>query len=177
MAIAPSYARDEVTRDANVLPEQAKNILKTHFPKIHINHIKVDKHTFGGDDYDVVLNDGTELDFDNKGNLKEIDCGASAVPATLILKPIRDYVANNFSGQKIVTLDINSNYYDIELSNGVDLVFDRAGNFKKIDDWHACGCRCFTEKGNRITNKNASAIRVCPWRMLFFRFINLKITK
>ena len=122
MAIAPSYARDEVTRDANVLPEQAKNILKTHFPKIHINHIKVDKHTFGGDDYDVVLNDGTELDFDNKGNLKEIDCGASAVPATLILKPIRDYVANNFSGQKIVTLDINSNYYDIELSNGVDLV-------------------------------------------------------
>ena len=134
MAIAPSYARDEVTRDANVLPEQAKNILKTHFPKIHINHIKVDKHTFGGDDYDVVLNDGTELDFDNKGNLKEIDCGASAVPATLILKPIRDYVANNFSGQKIVTLDINSNYYDIELSNGVDPVFDRAGNFKKIDD-------------------------------------------
>lgn len=132
--VGPASARDRVTRDSDVLPAEAKTMLKKYFPKIAVNHIKIDEHTFGGNDYDVVLNNGTEIDFDSKGMLKEIDCGIEAVPAGLILKPIRDYVAKNFNGQKIVSMDIKSRKYEIELLNGTDLEFDRAGNFLRIDD-------------------------------------------
>ena len=134
LAIAPAIARDRVVRDESVLPAEAKTLIKKHFPNVKINHIKIDDHTFGGSDYDVILNNGTELDFNSKGALEEIDCGMDAVPAGLILKPISEYVANNFSGHKIVSLSIDRSKYEVELSNGVDLEFDRAGRFLRIDD-------------------------------------------
>ena len=134
LAVAPLSARDRITRDAKELPAAARSIVNKYYPKTGINQIKIDSNLFGGDDYEVVLNNGTEIDFDSKGNLKEIDCGAASVPDGLLLKPIRDYVAKNFPGQKIVNLEVNRNSYDVELSDGMDLEFDRSGNFKRIDD-------------------------------------------
>jgi hypothetical protein len=134
LSVGAVAARDRVTRDVKELPSDARAIINKYYPKTGINHIKIDSKTFGGNDYEVILNNGTEIDFDSKGALKEIDCGAEAVPQGLILKPIRDYVSKNFSSKKIVSLDVNRNSYDVELSDGTDLEFDRAGNFKRIDD-------------------------------------------
>ncbi len=127
-----AFARDKVTRDVNVLPQPAQNMLTKHYAKTGVNHIKIDKNVLGSE-YEVILNDGTELDFDGKGNLKEIDAGRAGVPDALVMKPIRDYVTNNYPGQKIVNMDVERSGYDIELANGTDLVFDRSGNFKRID--------------------------------------------
>lgn len=134
LAVLPAAARDRVTTDVNVLPANAQKILNTHFKGIKVNHIKIDSNVIGQKDYDVILCNGFEIDFDKDGNIDEVDCGYEAVPAGLILKPIRDYVAQNFSGQKIVSMDVNRHSYDIELSNGTELVFDRNGNFRRIDD-------------------------------------------
>lgn len=133
LAIAPMAARDRVYQNVNVLPATAQATLNRYFAKTPVNHIKVDKKTFGGTEYDVILNDGTQIEFDSKGNWKEIDCGSRGVPDGLVLKPITDYVKRNFKGQKIVGIDVNKNNYEIELSNGVEIQFDRAGNFKKVD--------------------------------------------
>lgn len=134
IAVGPVAARDRVTHDVNELPAEARVIINKYYPKTGIHHIKIESKLFGGDDYEVVLNNGTEIEFDSKGSLKEIDCGATAVPEGLVLKPIRDYVAKNFKGRKIVSLDVDRNSYDVELSDGTDLEFDRSGNFKRIDD-------------------------------------------
>ncbi len=133
MLAGSAAARDRVTRDTQALPAEAQSILKKYYAKVPVNHIKIESKTFGGNSYDVVLNNGTELDFDSKGNLEEIDCGMNAVPSGLLLKSIRDYVSKNFDGKKIVSLDIKSHGYEIELSDGTDLEFDRSGAFKKID--------------------------------------------
>lgn len=133
MVLGTAIARDRVSRDINVLPAAARQVIDTHFKGTGVNHIKIDSKTFGGNDYDVVLNNGTEIEFDNDGNIKEIDCGKNAIPDNLILKPVRDYVAKNFKGQKIVGLEVNRNNYEVELLNGTDLKFDRAGNFIRID--------------------------------------------
>jgi len=127
-------AHDRVTTDANALPAAAKTLINKYFKKTGINHIKVDEKVFRGNEYEVVLNNGTEIEFDSKGNLQEIDCGRSEVPAGLILKPIREYVNQNFKGRRIVSVDVNRNSYDIELNDGIDLKFDRSGKFIKIDD-------------------------------------------
>lgn len=133
VAVASAIARDRVTTEVAELPEPAKVLLSKYFPKTPVNHVKIESHTFGGDDYDVVLSDGTEIDFDSKGSLKEIDCGRSEVPAGIVLKSIRDYVGKSFNGKKIVSMEVKRNKYEIELSDGTDLEFDRAGNFRKID--------------------------------------------
>lgn len=129
----PMAARDKVTRDVNVLPAAARTLINTHFGKTGVNHIKIDKKTFGGVEYDVILNNGTEIDFDSKGQWKEIDCGADAVPSALILKSISDYVAKNYKGQKIVKIEVDRSKYEVELLNGTDLEFDRSGKFLRVD--------------------------------------------
>lgn len=134
MSVLPIAARDRVTSDESVLPAPARELIQKYYGKVGVNHIKIDSNMFGKSDYDVILNNGTELDFNDEGTLKEIDCGRAAVPNDLVLKPIRDYVAKNFSGKKIVAMDIKSNKYEIELSNGLDLEFDRSGKFLRIDD-------------------------------------------
>lgn len=127
-------ARDKIYRDASPLPAAAKTMLKTYFPKNTVNQVKVDKNLLGGADYEVILNDGTEIEFNKDGEWQDIDCGHRSVPSKLILAPIRNYVAKNYKGAGIVKIDKDRNDYEIELTNGIELKFDRAGKFLRIDD-------------------------------------------
>lgn len=127
-------ARDRISRNINDLPQAARTTLAKHFPKQGVNHIKIDKKTFGGADYDVVLNNGTEVEFNYDGEWTEIDCGSNSVPAGLIIKPISDYVNRNFDKQKIVSIDKERNKYTVELLSGTELEFDRSGKFLRVDD-------------------------------------------
>ncbi len=130
----PAVAKDRYHNDPSVLPQAARTMLKKYFPNKTIHHIKTDNKVLGGKDYEVILSDGTEIDFNKEGSWTEIDCGRAAVPAALLLPAINQYVATNFKGAKIVQVEINRNSYEIELSTGIDLKFDRAGNFLKIDN-------------------------------------------
>lgn len=121
------------TRDVNVLPAKAQTFIKNNFKK-DINHIKVENKTFGKKEFDVILNNGTEIEFDHDGNWKSIDCGNSAVPSSVVPVQITNYVNQNYKGQKIVEIEIERNKYDVQLSNGLDLEFDRSGRFLRIDD-------------------------------------------
>ena len=134
MAVLPVAARDKVYRDSSVLPAAARATLTKAFPKAKVNRVKVDKGVFGKCDYEVVLSNGAEIEFNSKGEWKEVDCGHQAVPDVFVMKQIRQYISSNYKGAKIVQIEKNDNSYDIELSNGVDLEFDRLGRFLRIDD-------------------------------------------
>lgn len=134
LAIGQLSAKDLVYRTTEPLPAAAKSSLKTNFPKTGVSHVKVDKHVFGGADYEVILVDGTEIEFNSDGEWKEVDCGQKAVPSGYVLKPISNYVSKYYKGQKIVKIDKGRNNYDVELSSGIDLKFDRSGKFLRIDD-------------------------------------------
>ena len=89
---------------------------------------------FGKTTYDVRLNDGTEVDFDAKGTWDKVDCGLSAVPAQLVPTAIADYVKANFAGAMIVKIDKERHGYDIELSNDLELKFNKQGQLIGFDD-------------------------------------------
>lgn len=127
-----AIARDQVTRNVSALPTKAQTTISQNF-KAKVNHIKIDSKVLGGKEYDVILNDGTEVEFDKDGNWKEIDCGTNAVPSGLIPKAIQNYVSTNYKGQKIVQIEVDRSKYKVELLNGVDLEFDRSGRFLRVD--------------------------------------------
>ena len=81
--------------------------------------------------YDVVLQNGTKLEFDKKGNLTEIDCKQSTVPDQLIPQAIRNYLMDNYAGQSVKKIEMNKNEYEVELVNGLDLTFNK--HFQLID--------------------------------------------
>ncbi len=127
---------DIYTLKRDKLPQPAQEMLNEYFPKAKVGMIKVDKHLLKKTDYDVKLVNGTKIEFNNAGKWTSVDCKTREVPAGLILKPIRRYVEKNFQGVKIVKIEKKSTSFKIGLSDGVELTFDRLGNFKKaeIDD-------------------------------------------
>lgn len=112
----------------NELPAKAQTVLTTHFSGQKVA-LTIKENGFDG--YDVVLQNGTKLEFDRKGNLTEVDCKQGTVPAKLIPQPIKSYVQANYSGQNIKKMEIDKNEHEVELSNGLDITFNK--RFQVID--------------------------------------------
>lgn len=132
-AVSVVQARDTHSRDASVLPQAAQTVLTGNF-KSKVSLVKIEKTLGRVMDYDVILTDGTEVSFDRDGNWKSVEVGkSSAVPSYFILKTIADYVKKSHPGQKIVGVEKERSGYEIELSNGIDMKFDKQGTFLKFD--------------------------------------------
>ena len=118
---------------ADKLPAEIKAFVKEHFPKTNISYATKDIE-FMGVIYDVSLADGTEIDFDKKGNWDKINCHTQAVPAALIPAAISQFVNANHPGAMITKIDKERYGYEVELSNGLDLEFNNKGQLTSIDD-------------------------------------------
>lgn len=119
--------------DASVLPIEAKSVIDNNF-KAKVSVVKIEKKFGKVSEYEVTLTDGTEISFDSHGNWDDIEVNkASKIPSALIPSKIADYVAKYHKGNHIVGIDKSRSGYEIDLSNGVEMKFDKAGNFKRYD--------------------------------------------
>ncbi len=114
------------------LPAAAQSFLKEYFPDSPISYVK--KEADLKPTYEVVLQNGTEIEFNKKGEWDNIDCKRLAVPAALIPAAISEYVNANFPGQSIVKIDRETYGHEIEMANGLELKFDKKGKLLHIDD-------------------------------------------
>ncbi len=115
------------------LPPDIQAFVKQHFPTQNIAFANKDL-TITGWEYDVVLADGTQIDFDTSHQWDQIDCKLAAVPATLVPAPIATSVQANFQGVPIVKIDKTWNGYEVELANDIELQFNEAGALTQLDD-------------------------------------------
>jgi len=127
------YGQDRAISQ-NQLPKTAKNFLAANFKGITASSVIEDNEIFGVDEYKVHLTNGMKVEFDSKGNWKEVDGEHQKIPYGFIPATIRNYVAKSFPNTHIIQIERKSWSYKAELSNGIDLEFDKNGNFKRIDD-------------------------------------------
>ena len=127
-------ARDNISRDPAVLPQPAQTTIDNKF-KAKISLIKIDKTLGHINEYEVILNDGTEITFDSKGNWKEIEAArGSEVPKAFVPEATRNYVKANHKGTKIISIERKrGDKYEVELSDGTDFVTNADGTFNKYD--------------------------------------------
>ena len=114
----------------NALPAKAQTLLSQHFNGQKVMLAIIESGVVSRS-YDVVLQNGTKLEFDKKGNLTEIDCKQATVPAKLIPQAIRNYLKENYPAQAVKKIEMNKNEYEVELANGLDLTFNK--HFQLID--------------------------------------------
>ena len=114
----------------NALPAKAQTLLSQHFNGQKVMLATIESGVVSRS-YDVVLQNGTKLEFDKKGNLTEIDCKQATVPVKLIPQAIRNYLMENYPAQAVKKLEMNKNEYEVELANGLDLTFNK--HFQLID--------------------------------------------
>ena len=114
----------------NALPAKAQTLLSQHFNDQKVMLATIESGVVSRS-YDVVLQNGTKLEFDKKGNLTEIDCKQATVPDQLIPQAIRNYLKENYPAQAVKKIEMNKNEYEVELANGLDLTFNK--HFQLID--------------------------------------------
>lgn len=84
VAVQFSWAADVITKDMNQLPLPARNFINRHFTKPEVSHIKIDKEMLEATKYEVLLTDGTEIEFDSKGNWEEVSARkGQVIPASM----------------------------------------------------------------------------------------------
>jgi hypothetical protein len=126
-----SFAGDRII-PAEQLPAAAKTFIQKTFPGQTVSYAKIDFD--GRKKYEVRLSNGTEVEFDKNGNWDKVDCNYSAVPASLVPTNIANYVKTHFAGAKVVKIDKERHGYDVELSNDLELKFNKQGQLMNIDD-------------------------------------------
>ena len=91
---------DKVTNNINELPQVSRTFLNNYFNGNKVSHIKIDKDLFLIDSYDVILTDGTSVEFNRDGEWKEVKSFQQNIPDTLIPAEIKQYVTRITQARK-----------------------------------------------------------------------------
>ena len=133
LSIGFAYAYDDVPITVEQLPQKAQQFLKSYFPQVGVSFAKKESDIIGNE-YDVVLTDGSKMEFTSKGEWKSVECKGGAVPADIVPKQITQYVAKNYPDTKILKIDRDYREYEVYLSNRLELTFNKDFKLVDIDD-------------------------------------------
>ena len=116
------------------LPVTIQTFVQQAFPGKNITYAEKDLELTGYK-YDVVLADGTRIEFDTDDVWDKIECPlTNPVPTALIPAPIVAHIQANFPDAMITKIDKESYGYEVELANGLELKFNKQGVLTEMDD-------------------------------------------
>ncbi len=120
MLSGSAYAGDRINqRD---LPTAAREFLAKYFIKDTIRKVEKDQG-HRGMEYEVDFTNGGEVEFKSDGSWKSVKAArGSVVPEGIVPAAIVKHVAENFEGQSIVEISRKRGGYEVELSNGSELM-------------------------------------------------------
>jgi hypothetical protein len=125
-----AVAANDKPIEVSKLPQTAQQILKKDFSKMKIALAKMESGIFDTS-YDIIFTNGDKVEFDRSGNWTELKCKYSQVPARLIPSAISNYAKKNYPGTKILEIERDRSEYDVKLSNGIEITFNK--KFQVID--------------------------------------------
>lgn len=120
--------------DLQQLPGKSQNFIQTHFSDMDVMRVKVKTKRDQVEKYKVKMSGREKIEFDGNGDFYKVDMQCGKVPASLISSSIKTYVGQHYPDLYITQLKFKKRYDEIELSNGLELEFDKNGKFLRIDD-------------------------------------------
>lgn len=118
---------------SNELPAEAQKFIATYFAGEEISHIVHDRDVISVD-YNVTFSSGTKLEFNSRGEWKEVDMRNAAVPNDLVPQAIAEYVKQSYPNREITEIKRNHTYTEVSLKGGLELTFNRNYQVVDIDD-------------------------------------------
>ena len=122
---------DEWKINPNELPKSAIDFINKFFPNNRIILAERDRKK-----YEIVLENGVELEFFINGELKEVEGNYVAIPPEILPKTVANTVAMTFPNTIITKIEKKWNLYEIKLNNSMELYIDVNGQLlgQKFDD-------------------------------------------
>ena len=131
-SLTSCQADDDKPISYSELPTAAQTLIQTYFQGKTIALTTVESGVISKS-YDVVFASGEKIEFDRKGNWTEISCKGSSVPTDLIPSAVLEYVERIYPDQCIVSIEKDQGETEIELSNRVEITFNKKYQVIDID--------------------------------------------
>ena len=127
-----AFAQNGMTKFEQ-LPATAQEFIKTYFSDYTIQYIFCDKE-FADVDYKIRFEDGTEIEFNAKGEWTDVSSKQKCIPTGFILKEITDYVTTYHKDMCITDIEREFNRITIELNDSLEIEFTSKGKLVSYDD-------------------------------------------
>lgn len=131
----PVFAGDDRPLTVQELPAAAQQFLRSCFPSDNKEH-KIAYATVDDDwfdrEYKVVFVDGSKVEFDRKGEWKQVECKYGRVPLSIVPQQIQAALADLYGDYVVVGIERDRREYEVKLSNRLEVTFDRS-TFRIID--------------------------------------------
>lgn len=115
------------------LPQKAQEFVKTHFNDYKVAYVLTDKE-LADIDYKIRFEDGTEIEFNAKGDWTDVSGKQNCIPTGFILKEITNYVNTYHNNLCITDIEREFNRITVELSNNLEIEFNSKGKLISYDD-------------------------------------------
>ena len=125
-------ADNDVMVPVSQLPAAARTFVQKNFPGKKIMFAQ--KDNIFSSTYETHLDNGAEIEFYRNGDWNKVDCHHSAVPASIVPAVIANYVKANFPGTFVTKIDKERYGYEVELSNDLELKFNKKCMLIGMDD-------------------------------------------
>ena len=121
---------DDKNINSSELPTAAQTFISQYFPHYSIISCEKDKDN-GETAYEVILDNGTEIDFDKSGTWINVDCHLTALPMGIVPIDIASDIATRYPD--IISNQIEKEVlgYYITLSNNLTLIYSYDGTYIK----------------------------------------------
>ena len=127
-----SYADDKPI-DYEQLPAAAKAFVQAEFPSAAISFVTRDSDLLDTT-YDLHFADGLKVEFNSKGEWKEISRKSAPIDDRLVPQQIRENVASRWPDARFRKIERYRQGYEVELSNGLELKYNKNFKLAEIDD-------------------------------------------
>lgn len=127
-----AFAQDKAINYSQ-LPKNGQSFISSNFGAKSVSQVTLDDDVLSKE-YKVYLANGTKVEFDGKGNWKEIDGNTTSVSPKFLAKNIQTYITSNYPKIQIKKIERDSKKIEVKLVNDIELIFDKKGKFVKIDD-------------------------------------------
>lgn len=115
------------------LPAEAQTFISTHFANEEVSHIILDRDVISVD-YNVTFLSGTKLEFNSRGEWKEVDTRNGIVPNAIVPQAIAEYVKKNYPNREIREISRNHYHTEVTLTGGLELTFNKHNQIVDVDD-------------------------------------------
>lgn len=130
--------------DRDELPQESSDFINEHFATERIAEVDVDDSWYNLSDsetYEVRFENGIELDFNDDGEITEIESDNNEpIPMSVLPQEVRSKVERKHPNARVVNWEKDDDGHEVELDNGEELEFDRHGEVtkdkNKDKDWN-----------------------------------------
>ena len=115
------------------LPVKAQEFVTSYFSEQNLLFVRMEIE-LTKTEYTVRFENGMEIEFNSNGDWDEVESHAECLPTGFLNENILNYLNQHFPNCCIHEIAKSRHKYEIELANGLEIIFNKNGEFLRYDD-------------------------------------------